>query len=961
MKKVQLIGGLCVGAILIVTVSYFVFGQSNLSRPNSGIELDDKPRNTKDTKTSSVLTLTKAKVEAGSKVEKEAKTCPPCPSIVPNVPPSPAPPKVEDVKEEEPKNRDMVLADPPTSTENEAGNPKWAMSSTTQLTFSGKTVREFPREDLKFRGYVSESYRLRPVEPWCEKWAVMTTIFDVSNAVRRQVKLRNWCLVVVFDKRSAKMYNTGWMSGEGNDVVVFLRPDDQIDMHNAFVDALPWNHFGRKNIGYLYAIIHGAKVIWDFDDDNALKFWIPGAAPPGAPSIDEAIPDNDEQMIDVLEPKDHNWPTYNPYPILGAPTLPSWPRGLPLDDIKVSNCSNTPLHNIKIKGGSIAVLQSLAEYQPDVDAIFRLTMPIPFFFNKTKVNKHLMIPKGSLTPYNAQATLHFSAGFFGLFLPITVSGRVTDIWRSFIAQRLFWDAGLQFGFIARPLVVQDRNVHSNIGDLGSEWDLYVKGKPLMEFLASWKGKGRTMVERTEELWVALYERKYVELHDVELIQLWLQTLIDVGYKFPDITDPNIYSAPYPEPPSGSKDTKETCTSSKHFKFWTSDRHDGSRIDMPSVLASLGHEVIVAGNKENKSAYSYVFKRPGITVYRNISEVIRRNSRPPQLTEVMIKKNFEYYKTNPKIASTDVFICSYPPSMCEMWMPFNKTLAIIPAHRYNLGRCSTREWTRLTEHLQMLSSLYNPKHIIGASSVYDQEYLRHYTGLDPLPLYSLTTTYTETNPYNPTRDEILCVSRMGDATTATLLAQVSKFTIVDVYKHYTRYELSDLVAHRAVVYFPYAAMSYKLSEFYGLGIPLFMPSPVFLRNVHSLGNDRSMLSRCSGDQDAVKNMKPSPKSLHPYNPNIDGGEDEYYWLQFSDFYQWPHITYFDNMQDLEQKLEVADFQNIHKLMLEEVEKKKSAVVATWCKALKGVETGRKVPQDYNTAIQKLYGVSALQVS
>ena len=967
MKKVHIIGGICVGAILVVTVSYFIFGQPNSPQQTTLFESvdedtrEDRPpsKDISESRSNSVL-LTKSKEEDVIKpeVEEEKNVCSPCPSVEPKF----LPPPVVEPKPDPPEVKKEVQPDQPTPKEDESGKPKWAMSSTTQLTFSGDAVREFPRDELKFRAFSSESVTRHKVDPWCEKWAVMTTIFEVSDAVRRQVKLRNWCLVVVFDKRSAKTYDTGWMVGEGNDAVVFLRPDDQVAMSNVFVDALPWNHFGRKNIGYLYAIMHGAKVIWDFDDDNALTFWIPGAAPPGAPSIDDAVPKNDEQTIEVLEPKDHNWPTYNPYPILGSPTLPSWPRGLPLDDIKVANCSDTPLHSIRIKGGSIAVLQSLAEYQPDVDAIFRLTMPIPFFFNKTKVDKHLMIPKGTLTPYNAQATLHFSAGFFGLFLPITVSGRVTDIWRSFIAQRLFWDTGLQFGFIARPLVVQDRNVHSNIGDLGSEWDLYVKGKPLMEFLESWEGKGRTMVERTEELWVALYERKYVEYHDIELVQLWLQTLIDVGYKFPDIVEKSYSSATYPAPPSGSTNTEEEhCSNTQHFKFWNSDRHDGSRIDMPSVLATLGHKVVLAGKKQNKSSYSYVFNRPGITVYNNLSDVIRRNDKPPRLTETMIKENFEYYKANPEIASTDIFMCSYPPSMCEIWMPFNKTLAIIPAHRYNLGRCSTKEWTRLTEHLKMLATMDNPKHVIGASSVYDQEYLRYYTGLDPLPLYSLTTMYTDNNPYNPTKDEILCVSRMGDAITATLLAEVTKYTIVDIYKHYSRYELSDLVAHRAIVYFPYASMSYKLSEFYGLGIPLFMPSPRFLRSIHNLGDDRSMLSRCSGNQDAVKNMKPDPRSTHPYNPNIDGGEDEYYWLQFSDFYQWPHITYFDDMRDLEQKLGKADFQNIHKLMIEEVERKKASVLNTWCKALKGVESGRKVPQDYNTAIQQLYGVPRLQVN
>ena len=207
---------------------------------------------------------------------------------------------------------------------------------------------------------------------------MMTTIFDVLDAVRCQVKLRNWCLVVVFDKRSAESYNTGWTKGEGKDAVIYLRPDDQVAMHNVFVDALPWNNFGRKNIGY---IMYGAKVIWDFDDDNALKFWIPGTGPAGTPSIDETIPENEEQTINVLEPTDHNWPMFNPYPALGAPTLPSWPRGLPLEDIKVSKCSDTPLHSTELKASSIGVLQSLADYQSDVDTIYRLTMPIPFFFN----------------------------------------------------------------------------------------------------------------------------------------------------------------------------------------------------------------------------------------------------------------------------------------------------------------------------------------------------------------------------------------------------------------------------------------------------------------------------------------------------------------------------------------------------------------------------------------------------
>ena len=111
------------------------------------------------------------------------------------------------------------------------------------------------------------------------------------------------------------------------------------------------------------------------------------------------------------------------------------------------------------------------------------------------------------------------------------------------------------------------------------------------------------------------------------------------------------------------------------------------------------------------------------------------------------------------------------------------------------------------------------------------------------------------------------------------------------------------------------------------------------------------------------MKPHPSSIHPYSPNIQGRKDweaEYYWLQFSDFYYWPHITYFDNITDLELKLKQADFNKIHILMTQEVERKKEALLDTWCKVLKRVQTEQNVPKDYKMALNKLYNTSRLQV-
>ncbi len=57
-----------------------------------------------------------------------------------------------------------------------------------------------------------------------------------------------------------------------------------------------------------------------------------------------------------------------------------------------------------------------------------------------------------------------------------------------------------------------------------------------------------------------------------------------------------------------------------------------------------------------------------------------------------------------------------------------------------------EWERLNEGLHALASMDSPKHIIGAQSIYDVEYIRHYTGIDPVPIYSFGGICTAGNPY-----------------------------------------------------------------------------------------------------------------------------------------------------------------------------------------------------------------------
>jgi hypothetical protein len=61
----------------------------------------------------------------------------------------------------------------------------------------------------------------------------------------------------------------------------------------------------------------------------------------------------------------------------------------------------------------------------------------------------LRVPNNVLTPYNAQATLHYYDSFWALFLPVSIAGRVSDIWRSFVGQAFFKHLGLSVGFFPR--------------------------------------------------------------------------------------------------------------------------------------------------------------------------------------------------------------------------------------------------------------------------------------------------------------------------------------------------------------------------------------------------------------------------------------------------------------------------------------------------------------------------------
>ena len=167
------------------------------------------------------------------------------------------------------------------------------------------------------------------------------------------------------------------------------------------------------------------------------------------------------------------------------------------------------------------------EYRFDVDAEHQFSVSIP---------NHLYIP------FNAQMTVWDRRAFMFLYLPISVHGRVSDIWRSYIAQTVMHVIGLhglrEWRLLYCPVLVdQYRNSHNYLADFQSELPLYLQTHELLQFLHEFATT--YTLERADEdmlhsatvgrilldLYIALYEYGILELDDVRGIHGWITDIV----------------------------------------------------------------------------------------------------------------------------------------------------------------------------------------------------------------------------------------------------------------------------------------------------------------------------------------------------------------------------------------------------------------------------------------------------
>ena len=69
--------------------------------------------------------------------------------------------------------------------------------------------------------------------------------------------------------------------------------------------------------------------------------------------------------------------------------------------------------------------------------------------------------------------------------------------------------------------------------------------------------------------------------------------------------------------------------------------------------------------------------------------------------------------------------------------------------------------------------------------------------------------------------------------------------------------------------------------------------------------------------------------------LEDAESEMYWMQFSDFYDWPHVQYFDDYKHLKQLLMNTNLTLMQTSMRKELALRKKHITRKWCEIIHNI--------------------------
>lgn len=323
-----------------------------------------------------------------------------------------------------------------------------------------------------------------------------------------------------------------------------------------------------------------------------------------------------------------------------------------------------------------------------------------------------------------------------------------------------------------------------------------------------------------------------------------------------------------------------------IKFYAMDLHVAIVADVAQIFRKLGHEVDI----ESLSSHAWTqdmetAKVPGLAAPSILRRLLGRKSFF-DIDQGMCDKFFE--KNKDRLSAYDGFIVSYPPAFALLFERFNKPVITVSCTRFDFPCLSKERLDWLTLGLSRMHR--DGKLIAVANNLLDARICSSHFGFEWEHIASLCN-YME-GLIEPKFSELLVWSRDSDRLeneVKSLRGVNSAFSMTE------RYDSQTIRHHRGVIHLPYQVSIMSAFEHYAQAIPMFVPTPSFLK-------------------DLVQTHGLLHEVLFP-GSSLSLPEDYERLADFYDERNFKHVVQFESIADLQYKIDSSDLEKVSRSMSE----------------------------------------------
>lgn len=317
-----------------------------------------------------------------------------------------------------------------------------------------------------------------------------------------------------------------------------------------------------------------------------------------------------------------------------------------------------------------------------------------------------------------------------------------------------------------------------------------------------------------------------------------------------------------------------------MRLFNLEAHISVIADIENIFTRLYPDIEITS--WNFSQHSFVFGRKPADV-----EIINQHTWK-KLDQKMIQQFHDRY--DGFLQQFDGFICGFPPVFALLFEKYNKPIFMVNATRYEMPFCwePNPQMQALLEKT-LLTMQQRGQLIAVSNNKADVGYLKKATDVDSEHIPSLCL-YTE-QTYQPKHDKFVIYHRLQN--------RIRPIPGTIHHKQLGHYSWQDLYSYKGIVHMPYEISTMSIFEQYSANIPLFMPSPDFLKQ---------LLAKKKIPFNGPYTRKNFAAHLEPML-----GEKWYeYWVDHADYYDsdnMPYITFYNSMHEISDLINHADTESI----------------------------------------------------